>query len=114
MKNECFVSVTGLVLLLALTSCTDHYVANVSLNNAMTEYGRINSNDLRIGTVLLWHQKTLGAPDPGPRGDRLTQVSDCLAHEQRADMCASFHQHSERRPISHLFRHDRGLILALV
>jgi hypothetical protein len=40
-----------------MSSCS-HYLADVSLNNAMTDYGRINSHDLPIGTVLLWHQKT--------------------------------------------------------
>jgi hypothetical protein len=46
-----------LLCVAGLSSCS-HYLADVSLNDAMTQYGRINSDDLPIGTVLLWNRKT--------------------------------------------------------
>jgi hypothetical protein len=57
MKNRYLVLLCGWICALGLTSC-DHYMAEVSLDDAMTQFGRINSHNLPIGTVLLWHRKT--------------------------------------------------------
>src|SRR5260370_87673 len=46
-----------LLCVAGLSSCS-HYLADVSLNDAMTQYVRINSDDLPIGPVLLWNRKT--------------------------------------------------------
>ena len=58
MKNRYLVLACGSIAVFGLSSCADHYLADVSLNDAMTQFGRINSHDLPIGTVLLWHKKT--------------------------------------------------------
>ena len=57
MKNPRIVIVSGIGCVLSFSSCS-HYLANVSLNDAMTQYGHINSEDLPIGTVLFWNKKT--------------------------------------------------------
>ena len=58
MKNQYVVLALGSIAVFGLSSCADHYLADVSLDDAMTQFGRINSHDLPIGTVLLWHKKT--------------------------------------------------------